>query len=712
MPSDEPTTLFRPVSAATLDLMTTFNQTQKHTFLMPTKFISVEAGQVGFLLHSYCNLGRGAAEQDTYRSFFANSRYEAMQGAIKIARHKALTLATPEASPAVTLVYDPALELRHLIDPLHLGAKEALIPGLRLVTTRAELEAQLTSILQPLALLLYPGQAAEPLPPDQLNALLQMCRERGVISILCQCDLDLHAEPVPIQQLAVRPDILVTGESLTDYEIPFGAFTMRQAIHQPWAGILDCFTHSSTYAGNTLALTKVRQIMLERVTAFRTQPAYANRCAQIATDDESRRAAFAAFVNPGLVTIYGLTGLDVHPQTASGSLLTVKRGDETRTLIDCVTGGGAVARGHNPDDIVAEVFQRHQAEHDYWSDLAATLSTFTLPHAFPAVSGATAVDIGLTLAMLASNPRRKLVVFKKNYAGKTLLALNATRDEDAYLPFLPLYAHTVCLDPLAAETPATLTALLTSGEVALVWFELIQGDNKHMLPQPILDIINQYQAVGGYFIGVDEILMGLYRTGQLLSHQGVIAEPDIITLAKPLSDGVFPMAVTMISDRLYQQAVQHHPQTVRFLAERYRNQLGSHIALHVLEKLRDPAFIAQMNEVAATLATGMAEVSTAAPLIRELSGRGHIYQFSYHPVTPHKPEPEFFLVLYMCSYLIEHADTFLFFDSFSPPLNLSQAQAELLVHKLKQALARDPEVILAGYEAFLDSILVHLGGDQ
>ena len=83
------THLFRGATKDTIGLLKELNRQEKPTFIVPTKFISVEAAQIGYLLdtiyHTNPSVGKNT---DDYKSFFCNSRYEALQGAIKIARHR------------------------------------------------------------------------------------------------------------------------------------------------------------------------------------------------------------------------------------------------------------------------------------------------------------------------------------------------------------------------------------------------------------------------------------------------------------------------------------------------------------------------------------------------------------------------------------------------------------------------------------------------
>ena len=151
-------------------------------------------------------------------------------------------------------------------------------------------------------------------------------------------------------------------------------------------------------------------------------------------------------------------------------------------------------------------------------------------------------------------------------------------------PFYPLYFDIIEIDPFKKGASEELKRELLSGEVALVWFEILQGQSLDLIPEDILATINENQVEGGYFVGVDEILTGMFRTGNFLCSEGRILNPDIIALAKGASDMIFPTAYVLVSQRVYQSAHQHNPVLVEKLKTHFINQLGAHITLHGISK--------------------------------------------------------------------------------------------------------------------------------
>ena len=141
MKSIAETGIFAAASDDTLELIAKMNTSHQHTFLIPTRFISAESGQVGYLLNEYINWNREPSQEQTYRTFVANSGFEALQGAIKLVRHHWHKQA--ETEPRSIVLHDPTLKLTHFIDPLGRGDKDALIPGIQVVASLDEVATRL-----------------------------------------------------------------------------------------------------------------------------------------------------------------------------------------------------------------------------------------------------------------------------------------------------------------------------------------------------------------------------------------------------------------------------------------------------------------------------------------------------------------------------------------------------------------------------------------
>lgn len=87
----------------------------------------------------------------------------------------------------------------------------------------------------------------------------------------------------------------------------------------------------------------------------------------------------------------------------------------------------------------------------------------------------------------------------------------------------------------------------SSGSLAACIVECIQGDGGiHVLPSGYLQALKQHCERRGMLLIIDEAQTGLGRTGRMFAfeHHGVV--PDILTLSKPLANGL-PLSAMVTS---------------------------------------------------------------------------------------------------------------------------------------------------------------------
>jgi acetylornithine/succinyldiaminopimelate/putrescine aminotransferase len=596
--------IFQPAGASLLSLLERRNVQGALTFLSPINYVSREAAKVGYVLNQLANRGRSSVDQTVYRTFFGNSQREAIHGAIKVLRHGRFDLGAPQLP---ILLHDPDGSLERHFNPLSRASDDALVPGLLF-------ESDSTTLLErarteSLAGVFFRGEGAEPTTARRLAA---QCADRGVIFILDSSHLDPSTRSYPCESIAC--DIAVFGESLTRHEVPFGAFSMTRAVHRPWNTLKTCLVHASTFGGNGLALEAVLEVLHETARLGTAERRYLE---SISRTYSAARQAYARYVNPKAVTVYRLLGMDRDFAGARGSRLQTRDGGE---YVDCINCAGCSLRGHNPPDLVGEVLREHEPDHDYFEDLRRFFCEQTkLEHAFPAVSGAHAVELAITTALLARPQRTRILTFTGNFAGCTLIAMAATAA--GVDQFRPLYHDIKVLDAWSAEGRSQLETELRSGEVALVWFEPAQAGVRY-LPQEVFDLLNKHRAEGGYLIGVDEVQSGVGRTGRFAAHQERLIDPDVITFAKAMSDMTFPIAIALASSAVVEEARRTNATLIDDLLVRYRNQLGAHISVHAVRK----AIAAEVSERASMLGrrlrAGLERVVRTAPAITEVIGLG------------------------------------------------------------------------------------------
>ncbi|MGH3886643.1 MAG: aminotransferase class III-fold pyridoxal phosphate-dependent enzyme [Pseudonocardiaceae bacterium] len=568
--------VFRPATARTLELVAEHNQEQQCIFLIGSNFINPAAAKLSYLLSEL--VGAGCAEP--HFSYLVSSGLEALSVAINLARSSAVRAGRDEGG--WVLLIDELCRYHEFMDPVGLGSSEALMPHVASVPSAEHALREFGG--RAWAAVIIVRDEHTDLQDQSLIDLLQACREGGGQVGLCCTELEL-ASPELFDN-PIGADVMIFGESLADRQVPFGACTMSLAAHQVWLNDVDCFAQTSTFGGNVLCASLVLDSLDKH--GYVTDQYYEvlrtiDRDPAVAIDYWGRH------IKPNMAKLAKLVGLYIAVERAAGGRFTTADGWD---VIDCAGGFGSNLRGHNPPDLVPEVLAQHDSGYDYFADLEQKLIELTgLAHAFPAVSGAIVNQMAVTLAALANQRRRTVVTFKGNFGGKTLFALNlskhfAQREESDEEAFRPYYSKLVYIDPFAPDAVEQLTTLLRSGDVALVWFELVQGWTRRRLPDDLVQAIDRHRGEYGYLVGVDEVLTGGWRGGEhYLAHQDVMAPADIVTLGKTMSDMTLPMAAVMVSEDVYTRAKTTGSAHVARLSTEFRNNLSAHISLHALESV-------------------------------------------------------------------------------------------------------------------------------
>ncbi|MFF5212805.1 aminotransferase class III-fold pyridoxal phosphate-dependent enzyme [Streptosporangium sp. NPDC000396] len=603
------TSVCGPADSVTLKAIAQFTEERRANMILTNAFISAEGAKLGYML------SRLLGGTERFYTFFANSTLEGLSGAVKLARHTSVR--RKRADSGRVLLVDPEDRYAPFFDPVGAGTEGALAPC---VHSTPDIPAALD--------LLRDGQWSAVVlvrtstgGREDGRELFDLAAERGSLRVLCNTELDLW-EPEFFTG-GPEADVHVFGENLTGRQVPFGCFTMSAEAYSVWNNARDSLAHTSTFGGNGLCLSLVLDALHRH---GHVNEADEERLRLIDTDMRARIDTFRDHVNPITAQGMEMSGFALDITEASGARLRLADGSE---VIDCAGCGGVNLRGHNPQDIVAEVLAEHDPDHDYFADLESHLGGLTrFEHAFPAVSGATAVDVAVSLALMAGSPRTKVLTFDGNFSGKTLISMNLSKYGQQHIEsdreaFRPYYFDLVYVDPFAADARKRLERELRKNDIALVWLEVTRGLLCEALPEDLLVLISELKDECGYLIGVDEVVTGVWRTGDaFLAHDRVLPNSDIATLAKPLSDTTLPMGAALVTREVHDRALKANPDHLERLRRHYRNGLTAHIALHALERVEDPEVQAERERSQALLNEGLAEIAAQSKLFDFAAGRG------------------------------------------------------------------------------------------
>jgi predicted acetylornithine/succinylornithine family transaminase len=152
-------------------------------------------------------------------------------------------------------------------------------------------------------------------------------------------------------------------------------------------------------------------------------------------------------------------------------------------------------------------------------------------------SGAEANEAAFKLARRWAGPGRHVVVSAYgSFHGRTLATLHATGQPEKHEPFQPLpdgFRHVAWSDAPALEKAAS------GDDVAAVILEAVQGEGGvNPATAEYFQAVRRICDERGLLLIVDEVQTGLGRTGRWFGFQHFDVQPDVVTMAKALGNGV------------------------------------------------------------------------------------------------------------------------------------------------------------------------------
>lgn len=221
---------------------------------------------------------------------------------------------------------------------------------------------------------------------------------------------------------------------------------------------------------------------------------------------------------------------------------------EGREYLDLLSGLGVTVLGHCHPAVTGAVCRQAEAlmhtTNLYYvepqAEVARLLVENTVPgRCFFANSGAEANEGALKLARKhhysAGCARHRVVCVRGSFHGRTLATLSATGQPDKWAPFEPVVPgfHHVPVNDVAALREAV------DRETAAVFLEPVLGEGGvYPLKDEYLAAAREACDETGALLIVDEIQSGMGRTGRMFAYQHSGIEPDIVTVAKGLANGV------------------------------------------------------------------------------------------------------------------------------------------------------------------------------
>lgn len=333
-------------------------------------------------------------------------------------------------------------------------------------------------------------------------------------------------------------------------------------------------------------------------------------------------------VNPHLGDLLTKIRLDKRYVRGEGCYL---YDDEGTTYLDLIAAYGALPFGFNPPEIWEAIRQVEDSMEPSFvqpslltpaGELAEKLLAIAPPgmaRVTFANSGAEAVEAAIKLAR-SKTGKKGIVATTNSFHGKTLGALSATGNtsyQKAFgapvegFRFVP-YGDSESLEQLLAAE---------ADQIAAVILEPIQGEGGIVEPPAgylakVRALCTQYDVL----LIFDEIQTGLGRTGVMFAGEAEGVTCDLITLAKALGGGLFPIGAVLCTDEVYtEEFAMKHSSTFA------GNTIACRVGAKVVDLLteNDQYLVKEAARKGNILKAGLEQIQAKYPdIIKGVRGRG------------------------------------------------------------------------------------------
>ncbi|WP_100330209.1 acetylornithine transaminase [Bacillus xiapuensis] len=309
---------------------------------------------------------------------------------------------------------------------------------------------------------------------------------------------------------------------------------------------------------------------------------------------------------------------DVTPQAAKGAWLTDVSG---RKYLDFTSGIGVCNLGHVNDQVKAAVEQQlNQFWHtsnlfqsELQEEVAKQLADASgLDLVFFANSGAEANEAAIKLARKATG-RSKIITFISSFHGRTFATMAATGQDkikSGFGPMLPTFEY-VPLHDLEA-----LRCALDDDTAGLL-FEVIQGEGGiHAAEDEFLQAAAELVQQNGSLIIVDEVQTGIGRTGKAFAFQHAGLDPDIVSTAKGIANGLPLGAIIGKKELASAFSPGSHGSTFG------GNPVSLAAAKVTLQTVFEETFLQQVAAKGKQLAAALNSELSLMPQVKKIKGKG------------------------------------------------------------------------------------------
>lgn len=310
----------------------------------------------------------------------------------------------------------------------------------------------------------------------------------------------------------------------------------------------------------------------------------------------------------------------------SGCRLWDEKGKEYR---DFVAGIAVCNLGHCPENVARVICDQARrlvhVSNLYYTEPQVELGLELVKRSFAdrvffCNSGAEANEAAIKLARKYSHEnfgpgRFHIITMKNSFHGRTMATLSATGQDKVHKGFEPLVEGFAYVD---FDSVKAVEAAITEHTCA-VMVEPIQGEGGVCIPSSgYLKALRELCSEKNILLIFDEVQVGMGRTGSLFAYEQEGVEPDILTLAKALANGL-PIGATLAKEKVASAFVPgSHATTFG------GTPLVTAAAVETLRTIANPSFLAHVRNLGAYFVDKLKRLGHQYEFVKDVRGRGLI----------------------------------------------------------------------------------------
>jgi beta-alanine--pyruvate transaminase len=398
--------------------------------------------------------------------------------------------------------------------------------------------------------------------------------------------------------------------------------------------------------------------------------------------------------------------------------------DKGRQILDAVAGLWCVNAGHARPRIV-QAIQDQAAELDFapsfqmahpkafeLADRIAQLAPEGMSKVFFTNSGSEAVETALKMAIAyhrarGDGSRTRLIGRERGYHGVNFGGISVGGIVSNRKMFGTLLAgvdhirhtHDPARNAFSVGQPAhgaefaddleRLVALHDASTIAAVIVEPVAGSTGVLIPpQGYLQRLREICDKHGILLIFDEVITGFGRTGQPFGSQTFGVTPDMMTVAKGITNGCVPMGAVIARNKIHDVFMTGPEHLIEFFhGYTYSaHPLACAAALGTLDTYAEEGLLTRAGEMAPYFAQALHSLREE-PNVIDVRNIGLVGGIELQPLPgqPTKRAFDVFLDCYDKGVMIRTTGDIL---ALSPPLIVEQSHIDHIVETIRQALRR------------------------